>query len=162
MKKMKRLIALVLAGVLALAMLTACGGSVPGDTTEKIVMEKCTEYAREALKKAGTTVVEDAELQQIAAEAVRTNWKEDEADVVPAKAKDGSTVIISWTGNAFSNQDLPALTAAKGAIVEMVKNQDDLYYQRFGTHAQKATVYTAAHGNEVLVAFALQFPKTSG
>lgn len=160
MKNFKRVLAFVLAGVLALAMLTACG-SVVEDPTEKIVKEKCTAYMQEALKGTDTIVEEDAKLQQIAAAAVQASWKKNEKDVASAKTKDNETVIITWTEVAFTNRELPALTAAEGEIVKNIKNTDNGYYDKFGVHAKKADVYTAVRNGEVLVAFVFQFPSAS-
>lgn len=160
MKNFKRLLAFVLAGVLALTMLTACGSAVE-DPTEKLVKVKCTEYTKEALKETGATVTDDEELQQITAAVVQKSWKKDQVGVGSDTTKDGKTVIVTWTGNTFANQDLPALTAAKDKIIANIKDTENGYYNLNAVHAEKAYVYTAVRDGKVLVAFALQFPKTS-
>lgn len=160
MKKMKRLLALVLAGVLALAMLTACGGSVPDDeNTARLLRNSLLPYMSEALPKE-TKVGGDVDLQKIAAEEVRQNWTKGKADVVSRTTEKGQ-VMVSWLGITVTNQELPALLNQKAQLVEMVKSQDDTYYEKYGVHAEKGDVYTVAHGNDVLFAFVLQYPKTA-
>ena len=162
MKKMKRLLVFVLAGVLALAMLTACGSSVPvGEVTERAVKVKCKEYAQEALKDRGTVVADNAELQQIAADAIRENWEKGAAGMKEAKTKDGCTVMVVWNGDTVVNQDLPNFPVKKQTIQSMLTGLDDIQYKYDGAHAEKADVYTSVNGEEVLYAFVLQYPQTT-
>ena len=63
MKKMKRLVAVLLAGIMALAMLTACGGTTGTPVTRDDALEKSVaEWAVEWGKSAKLELTEDATL----------------------------------------------------------------------------------------------------
>ena len=77
MKKMKRLVAVLLAGIMALAMLTACGGSAGtpvtrDDALEKSVAEWAVEWGKE---KANLNLTEDADLTAISAKCLPSTAK---------------------------------------------------------------------------------------
>lgn len=66
MKKMKRLVAVLLAGIMALAMLTACGGTTGTPVTRDDALEKSVaEWAVEWGKSAKLELTEDATLTTI-------------------------------------------------------------------------------------------------
>ena len=66
MKKMKRLAAVLLAGIMALAMLTACGGTPSTPVTRDEALEKSiAEWTVELGKGASLELTEDAELTAI-------------------------------------------------------------------------------------------------
>ena len=72
MKKMKRLVAVLLAGIMALAMLTACGGTTGtpvtrDDALEKSVATWAVEWGKEA---ANLKLTEDADLTAISAKCL--------------------------------------------------------------------------------------------
>ena len=72
MKKMKRLVAVLLAGIMALAMLTACGGTTGTPVTRDEALEKnvaawAVEWGKEA---ANLKLTEDADLTAISAKCL--------------------------------------------------------------------------------------------
>ena len=69
MKKMKRLVAVLLAGIMALAMLTACGGTpvTRDEALEKSVATWAVEWGKEA---ANLKLTEDADLTAISAKCL--------------------------------------------------------------------------------------------
>ena len=64
MKKIKRLAAVLLAGIMALALLTACGGSDPGNPEFEAKVE--TAYLAALNKKFGKTFENDADIKELA------------------------------------------------------------------------------------------------
>ena len=77
MKKMKRLVAVLLAGIMALAMLTACGGTTGTPVTRDEALEKnvaawAVEWGKE---KANLTLTEDADLTAISAKCLPSTAK---------------------------------------------------------------------------------------
>lgn len=158
MKKMKRLLALVLAGVLALAMFTACG--TPDDTeTATRVKVKLLDYMQDAMPRE-TKIGDDAEIQSVVADVVREEWKQGKYDVVVREAADGkSLIVITMMGHTFTRNDVErgVLDASRASLIEQFRYQDNTYYNRYGKHASAADIYTVARGEQVIVAFALRF-----
>lgn len=77
MKKMKRLVAVLLAGIMALAMLTACGGTAGTPVTRDEALEKnvaawAVEWGKEA---ANLKLTEDADLTAISAKCLPAGVK---------------------------------------------------------------------------------------
>ena len=71
MKKMKRLVAVLLAGIMALAMLTACGGTTGTPVTRDDALEKSVaEWAVEWGKSAKLELTADADLTAISAKCL--------------------------------------------------------------------------------------------
>ena len=71
MKKMKRLVAVLLAGIMALAMLTACGGTPSTPVTRDEALEKSVaEWTVELGKGANLKLTEDADLTAISAKCL--------------------------------------------------------------------------------------------
>lgn len=68
MKKMKRLVAVLLAGIMALAMLTACGGTPV--TRDEALEKSVAEWAVEWGKSAKLELTEDADLTAISAKCL--------------------------------------------------------------------------------------------
>lgn len=76
MKKMKRLVAVLLAGIMALAMLTACGGTTGTPVTRDDALEKSVaEWAVEWGKSAKLELTADADLTAISAKCLPAGVK---------------------------------------------------------------------------------------
>ena len=95
MKKMKRLVAVLLVGIMALAMLTACGG---GSSTPTSDVDKAEALYMDAYNAAlGTDYKNDAELKKLAKTVLDENLNEDGAlnsgKEMTVKKKDGKV----WT-----------------------------------------------------------------
>ena len=93
MKKLKRLAAVLLAGVLALALLTACGGSDPGNPEFDAKVESA--YLKALNEKFGKTFENDADIKTL---AVRHIAEIGGADSLSSNARcktegDGKTVV---------------------------------------------------------------------
>lgn len=71
MKKIKRLAAVLLAGIMALALLTACGGSDPGNPEFDVKVESA--YLDALNKKLGKTFDNDAAIKELAVTHVAEN-----------------------------------------------------------------------------------------
>ena len=95
MKKMKRFVAVLLAGIMALAMLTACGG---GSFTPTSDVDKAEALYMDAYNAAlGTDYKNDAELKKLAKTVLDENLNEDgdlnSGKEMTVKKKDGKV----WT-----------------------------------------------------------------
>lgn len=87
MKKMKRLVAVLLAGIMALAMLTACGG---GSFTPTSDVEKAEALYMDAFNTAlGTNYENDADLEKLAKQVLDDSLDED------GNLKNGKGMIFS-------------------------------------------------------------------
>ena len=87
MKKMKRLVAVLLAGIMALAMLTACGG---GSFTPTSDVEKAEALYMDAFNTAlGTNYKNDADLEKLAKQVLDDSLDED------GNLKNGKGMIFS-------------------------------------------------------------------
>ena len=83
MKKMKRLAAVLLAGIMALAMLTACGGTPSTPVTRDEALEKSVaEWTVELGKGANLKLTEDAELTAISEKCLTATARWYDARVV--------------------------------------------------------------------------------
>ena len=93
MKKMKRLVAVLLAGIMVLAMLTACGG---GSFTPTSDVEKAEALYMDAFNTAlGTNYENDADLEKLAKQVLDDSLNED------GNLKNGKGMIFSEdTGNS--------------------------------------------------------------
>ena len=162
MKTMKRFAAALLAGVLALAMLTACSGAVPNDTATAAEVEKTLRvYMKEGMPE--QTVVGDEEVKAYTADAIKDAVK---------KGMIGKEVYGEWEQtdrgvvmkfvlkNTVNKQDVDAgfLERNHETFVTLFKKEDDYCYEKLGVHASAADVCTAAQGADVIIAFAMLVP----
>lgn len=87
MKKMKRLVAVLLAGIMVLAMLTACGGGLSTPTSD---VEKAEALYMDAFNTAlGTNYENDADLEKLAKQVLDDSLNED------GTLKNGKGMIFS-------------------------------------------------------------------
>ena len=87
MKKMKRLVAVLLVGIMALAMLTACGGGLSTPTSD---VEKAEALYMDAFNTAlGTNYENDADLEKLAKQVLDDSLNED------GNLKNGKGMIFS-------------------------------------------------------------------
>ena len=108
MKKMKRLVAVLLAGIMALAMLTACGGtpSTPSTpvTRDKELEKSVAAWTVELGKGAGLELTEDATLTTISEKCLPGMVKSyDAALVKDQKALDAAVAETKTAFNAAKN-----------------------------------------------------------
>ena len=100
MKKMKRLVAVLLAGIMALAMLTACGGTTGTPVTRDDALEKSVaEWAVEWGKSAKLELTADADLTAISAKCLPAMVKIYDATL--AKDQNASIAAQNELKNAF-------------------------------------------------------------
>ena len=158
MKKMKRLVALVLAGMLALVMFTACDGTGSDDiATAKQMKEIFGAYLQEAIPKA--SMGKDSALQDILAEQTQLHWSKKSA-AFKVDTEEGTAVIVVIGTYDRSYLFLLKTEEGKKKIVETFRNAADKGAQLYKTSVTKTEVYTAARGNEVIVSYVMLFPKT--
>lgn len=176
MKKMKRLVAVLLAGVLALAMLTACGGGDAPKSDEQKVEEVCQTVFNAVL---GTDYKNDATLEAAAKKYLNESLTADGALVsgksmtyVGEADADGNVTRIEIVPEDNTNKPMaltPAqvkeLTENPEAVNKMVAelksmegyedyaNLMKVFIKGMGTGAVKK-------GNNIYVAIAYKVPKT--
>ena len=115
MKKMKRLVAVLLAGIMALAMLTACGGTPV--TRDEALEKNVAAWTVELGKGAKLELTEDAELTAISAKCLPSM-------VNVYNAKDKETILAA--GKEFSDTLTAAANGKKVAPVDVsfLKNEE--------------------------------------
>ena len=87
MEKMKRLAAVLLVGIMALAMLTACGGTPSTPVTRDEALEKSVaEWTVELGKGAKLNLTEDAALTAISEKCLPSKVKEYDATIADRKS----------------------------------------------------------------------------
>lgn len=121
MKKMKRLAAVLLAGIMALAMLTACGGTPSTPVTRDEALEKSVaEWTVELGKGAKLNLTEDAALTAISEKCLPSKVKEYDATI--AKDRQAFEKAVTEMDEIFDE----ARNGKKVAVVEMkfLKNEE--------------------------------------
>ena len=136
MKKMKRLVAVLLAGIMALAMLTACGGGSFTPTSDVDKAEALYMDAYNAALKADPAYKNDADLKTLAKNFLEKSLDEDgklkSGEEMTVTKKDGkvwTTVTILGSKNVpygITSEELADTPANKDkAIAEARKNVND-------------------------------------
>ena len=163
MKKMKRLVAVLLAGIMALAVLTACGGTPSAPVTRDEALEKSVaEWTVELGNSQNQTLTLDPELTEISNKCLPTAVKAENArltspmayfDAVKkretffAEAKKGKTaalVPVTFTSEIEVTKDTLAYAyAALRADVQSNLEQAGVYNPtKFGVTVTKQKEYT--------------------
>ena len=164
MKKMKRLVAVLLAGIMALAMLTACGGTPSTPVTRDEALEKSVaEWTVELGKGAGLELTEDTTLTTISEKclpsmvkssdaAIANDQKAFEAAVAETKrvfdvAKNGRNVapvdILFLKGTEVTKENLIATIQRDASTLQKIlKNSGVENPAKFGVTVTKQDKYT--------------------
>ena len=119
MKKMKRLVAVLLAGIMALAMLTACGGGITV-TRDEALEKSVAEWAVEWGKSAKLELTEDADLTAISAKCLPSTVKvynagfaKDNDAAVDAAAELQKTFAAATNGKKVAPVDVMVLNGTE-------------------------------------------------
>ena len=152
MKKLKRLVAVLLTGIMALAMLTACGG---GSSTPTSDVDKAEALYMDAYNAAlGTDYKNDAELKKLAKTVLDENLNEDGAlnsgKEMTVTKKDGKV----WTVVTILAQK----NAPYGITSEELANKDKVIVNVDQTTKKVTTglaVGAVKKGDKVYVAIAM-------
>ena len=155
MKKMKRLVAVLLAGIMALAMLTACGG---GSFTPTSDVEKAEALYMDAFNTAlGTNYENDAELKKLAKQVLDENLNEDGVlnsdKEMTVKKKDGKVWTVVTILAQQGNKKVPY-----GITSEELANKDKVIVNVDQTTKKVTTglaVGDVKKGDKVYVAIAM-------
>ena len=160
MKKMKRLVAVLLAGIMALAMLTACGG---GSSTPTSDVDKAEALYMDAYNAAlGTDYKNDAELKKLAKTVLDENLNEKGAlnsgKEMTVTKKDGNSVYTVVTILAQQgNKNVPyGITSEE--LANMLANKDKVIVNVDATTKKTATnlaVGAVKKGDKIYVAIAM-------
>ena len=155
MKKMKRLVAVLLAGVMVLAMLTACGG---GSFTPTSDVEKAEALYMDAFNTAlGTNYENDAELKKLAKQVLDENLNEDGVlnsdKEMTVKKKDGKVWTVVTILAQQGNKKVPY-----GITSEELANKDKVIVNVDQTTKKVTTglaVGAVKKGDKIYVAIAM-------
>lgn len=160
MKKMKRLVAVLLAGIMALAVLTACGGTPSAPVTRDEALEKSVaEWTVELGKGAKLELTEDAELTAISDKCLSAMVKiydakdEDAAKAAEKELKKAFVAATKGKKVAPVAVYIPGTNVTKDALAQAVQKdmsniQADLEQfgvnkpTKFGVTATKQKDYT--------------------
>ena len=153
MKKMKRLVAVLLAGIMALAMLTACGGGLSTPTSD---VEKAEALYMDAFNTAlGTNYENDADLEKLAKQVLDDSLNED------GTLKNGKGMIFSEdAGNSVYRvvTILAQKNAPYGITSEELANKDKVIVNVDDTTKKITTglaVGAVKKGDKIYVAIAM-------
>ena len=156
MKKMKRLVAVLLAGVMVLAMLTACGG---GSSTPTSDVDKAEALYMDAYNAAlGTDYKNDAELKKLAKQVLDDSLNEvgalNNGKEMTVTKKDGNSVYTVVTILAQQgNKNVPY-----GITSEELANKDNVIVNVDQTTKKVTTglaVGAVKKGDKIYVAIAM-------
>lgn len=155
MKKMKRLVAVLLAGVMVLAMLTACGG---GSSTPTSDVDKAEALYMDAYNAAlGTDYKNDAELKKLAKTVLDENLNEKGAlnsgKEMTVKKKDGKVWTVVTILAQQGNKKVPY-----GITSEELANKDKVIVNVDDTTKNTTTglaVGAVKKGDKIYVAIAM-------
>lgn len=159
MKKMKRLVAVLLAGIMVLAMLTACGC---GSSTPTSDVEKAEALYMDAYNTAlGAEYKNDAELKNQAKQFLEENL--DEAGTLKI---DGKMTVTKKDGKVWTTVTILAQPGNKNVpygitseeLANMLANKDNVIVNVDATTKQSATglaVGAVKKGDKIYVAIAM-------
>ena len=160
MKKMKRLVAVLLAGVMVLAMLTACGG---GSSTPTSDVDKAEALYMDAYNAAlGTDYKNDAELKKLAKTVLDENLNEKGAlnsgKEMTVTKKDGNSVYTVVTILAQQESKNVPYGITSEELANMLANKDKVIVNVDATTKKTATnlaVGAVKKGDKIYVAIAM-------
>ena len=160
MKKMKRLVAVLLAGVMVLAMLTACGG---GSSTPTSDVDKAEALYMDAYNAAlGTDYKNDAELKKLAKTVLDENLNEKGAlnsgKEMTVTKKDGNSVYTVVTILAQQGSKKVPYGITSEELANMLANKDKVIVNVDATTKKTATnlaVGAVKKGDKIYVAIAM-------
>ena len=159
MKKMKRLVAVLLAGIMALAMLTACGG---GSSTPTSDVEKAEALYMDAYNAAlGTNYENNTELKNQAKQLLDKSL-----DEAGALKSDGKMTVTTKDGKVWTTVTILAQPGNKNVpygitseeLANMLANKDNVIVNVDATTKQSATglaVGAVKKGDNIYVAIAM-------
>lgn len=159
MKKMKRLVAVLLAGVMVLAMLTACGG---GSSTPTSDVEKAEALYMDAYNAAlGTNYENNTELKNQAKQLLDKSL-----DEAGALKSDGKMTVTTKDGKVWTTVTILAQPGNKNVpygitseeLANMLANKDNVIVNVDATTKQSATglaVGAVKKGDNIYVAIAM-------
>lgn len=160
MKKMKRLVAVLLAGIMALAMLTACGG---GSSTPTSDVDKAEALYMDAYNAAlGTDYKNDAELKNQAKQFLEENLNADgtlksDGKMTDTKS-DGNSVYTVVTILAQQGSKNAPYGITSEELANMLANKDKVIVNVDATTKKTATnlaVGAVKRGDNIYVAIAM-------
>ena len=160
MKKMKRFVAVLLAGIMALAMLTACGG---GSFTPTSDVEKAEALYMDAYNTAlGADYKNDAELKNQAKQFLEENLNADGTLKIDGKMtvtkKDGNSVYTVVTILAQQGSKNVPYGITSEELANMLANKDKVIVNVDATTKKTATnlaVGAVKKGDKIYVAIAM-------
>ena len=160
MKKMKRLVAVLLAGIMALAMLTACGG---GSSTPTSDVDKAEALYMDAYNAAlGTDYKNDAELKKLAKTVLDENLNADgtlkSGGKMTDTKSDGNSVYTVVTILAQQGSKTVPYGITSEELANMLANKDKVIVNVDATTKKTATnlaVGAVKRGDNIYVAIAM-------
>lgn len=133
MKKMKRLVAVLLAGVMVLAMLTACGGTGNDAATAKFEGKVEQAYMTKLNEKFGENFENDAAIKKLAVEYIEKMANKETLTYKELWTKDETTqdwVMICYDSNQIINGTyvMSSYEAATAGTITPAQKDIDAYW----------------------------------